>query len=1474
MLKDYLNKRMIMIVCMVCLSLGFQILNSSTVVEAADRVLFDAPLDISGSYLIPEPPCIDSSRPCTGAVNQKSGTLSLRAISSKRQDPLTVFEYAGTLVRPITLLGFNLTGSKACEGSWAVSVIDLEYTMSGNIKWAVDSNTDKFEMRGGVLNGVVIPSSVPCGLNVASELTISVDLCPEAISLLDGQPGDAVPGCLQLVIPNIQTPFTGFNVDGCSSAELFASLPEVGMTVSCTLRSPSNPFISIPSEPLSVKGKIEGQVKSDKAFTVVNNETSFDVEQATVTLWKQKDGFIRAQLPGESDEAFQTFLQSKKITPKSETINPDEDGKFSFDDVALFELAGNGGSKFTLPVYYTLEVTNAESKELIRDTDFDFDPENPDNFRTLYFASNTSENIRPDKGTVTVSLIPFDGIGAKLGLVNTLGTSSFSNYIPDEVAVEIFINELAGDPEKMTPEIQEGLKRAILAERVVRDGVIFADQLLEILLKGLGTVVADAFDDIVNLLRGESKLDKEIAQVESMKSAFPRGLFGVDPTNPGLSFQFTNHLKKLTMTKELVESLDDLNKVLKFLSIALIKKFEESGMESEKAEKIVGLTQKSLNVLLRTIKESILSQGSRTSSVSGALQGLVKIAIEEGVNLAKPLLLDDLVLPSYTLGTRPFLHDSVKRFKEWDKVELEQYTKDRDNVVSIQKELGDVATNVIIDAHAFQESAAVLDLIQDGLEIAGSVVKQAKVIATIVQAFKYIDNAVSIVLPFKAVYWDINGFVEEGTLKSFGEDVPVSASSLNHVPLSRQEVSTTNSKYRSKVNTKLLSLIMEAGDELEIVLSQLIENLENDDIGASLELTGGDSPGGYINRLFEWEQKVSMFFTQISGINVTDTSSTVADNLMDISIENLELNGLLADLAEMISDLYFKVLTLEFEGSNDPLYIAERNNILSVISSTISNVEHFEQSLNDLVLIIEDMEFLPAIAVQVSSLISNETSGDTITLSPEVFTLSVNVRNISDVDISALSAEVTVISPKSSFEISPTLEVPVDIGSLEADDGLDGSGKDEKEIEWAVQYSGDLSSESLFFSVNILENGEEQLTFVSNTAQNILSVDSSLADKDFDFMPDDWERSNGLDDTKDDSESDKDNDGLTNLRELELGTDPQNLDADGDGLSDWEETTGGEDGFVTDPLNADTDDDGVPDGSDGQPVDGGTNEKPNPEDILGEAEVSVDKTDVAITKEERIATISVTNSGEGTLTWTSVSDNDAIAVVSPDAFDLRNGDGLVVVSAPAGYDFDTPGKNVTTIKVFDVVGATKDFKEITVKVGEGDERKPPEGDGSGGEDDDGDGDGSEDDDGDDDGGGNDCSVQNLLDDETVLEDKETLSINKRKSLKILRGYRDTVLSKTQKGISLIKLYYKYSSEVTEIINADPELKAQSTRVLKKLVMVMQGNISVFSILDVEKNTIPLALEYEINGLIDYIAKQGSDELKTATEQARVLLKNN
>lgn len=78
-------------------------------------------------------------------------------------------------------------------------------------------------------------------------------------------------------------------------------------------------------------------------------------------------------------------------------------------------------------------------------------------------------------------------------------------------------------------------------------------------------------------------------------------------------------------------------------------------------------------------------------------------------------------------------------------------------------------------------------------------------------------------------------------------------------------------------------------------------------------------------------------------------------------------------------------------------------------------------------------------------------------------------------------------------------------------------------------------------------------------------------DSDKDGMPDTWEITHGLNPNDPaDAGSDNDSDGLTNLQEYQLGTDPANPDTDGDGVNDLNDV------FPLDPAETmDTDSDGI-----------------------------------------------------------------------------------------------------------------------------------------------------------------------------------------------------------------------------------------------------------------------------------------------------------
>ena len=126
---------------------------------------------------------------------------------------------------------------------------------------------------------------------------------------------------------------------------------------------------------------------------------------------------------------------------------------------------------------------------------------------------------------------------------------------------------------------------------------------------------------------------------------------------------------------------------------------------------------------------------------------------------------------------------------------------------------------------------------------------------------------------------------------------------------------------------------------------------------------------------------------------------------------------------------------------------------------------------------------------------------------------------------------------------------------------------------------------------------DEGTLILAQSYQGLTSINID-GDDDGDGMPNWWERLyrlNHLDPS--DAPLDRDGDGLTNLQEYQLSTDPTRSDSDADGVDDFDETQvhgtdpneadtdgdGLDDGdeinvYFTDPLNDDTDGDGITDG--------------------------------------------------------------------------------------------------------------------------------------------------------------------------------------------------------------------------------------------------------------------------------------------------------
>lgn len=364
-------------------------------------------------------------------------------------------------------------------------------------------------------------------------------------------------------------------------------------------------------------------------------------------------------------------------------------GKFSFEDIPVFEMVSNGANSSFRPIYYTIKVTNAQSDEIDVNVFIEGDPSsiviNP-----LYFTKGSENNIRSDAADpITqndIVLSPLDGISTKMDLAaNLSGTATVNNYKPIEDRVVSFLNDLIDNPTNQTGNVLEGLNRAIWAERVVLDSSIFADQLITLSLAGFGAFIADVYDEVVgHFSKGKSVVEKDIKRIEQQSANLNNSAWKLDPDFGKVKVK--THLDGLKRRKDDADFIDDvLINGLKAFLVELQTFLELSGVEADTAESIKGITEKSLVLVLKSLKSAAINEFTKGDALKGGLLKSAKFVIPEVVNLAKPVMLDNATLPSYTKLTAPFLENAVDKFignpdkgiEPWGKADPKQYKIDR-----------------------------------------------------------------------------------------------------------------------------------------------------------------------------------------------------------------------------------------------------------------------------------------------------------------------------------------------------------------------------------------------------------------------------------------------------------------------------------------------------------------------------------------------------------------------------------------------------------------------------------------------------------------------------------------------------------------------------------------------------------------------------------------------------------------------------
>ncbi len=1185
------------------------------------------------------------------------------------RDKLTIIHvYSGTLKN-----GVKLHNPGPCETADGYTPTTLLYEVGGSVSWVWEESLKLWRISGWHFGGSLDKDTVVCGqtANLRRRASSSASENGGPASGTE-TPSLSNSGPLVLNFVNVWNDFSpSTHMNACG-------LPanEVDRLETCDGYNGGVEFFIGNKGMLMPTGTIKGHLTASAPIVSTDDN---DVQQASVILHEQK-GYARAKRAGETDGEYLDYLASIRgrrvrgpfeISPSKQT--------FTFEDIPLIGLKTVGGSETFRPLYYQIEVTKAQTTEIDVNSDT---PDDPSTNVTTYFASKNTNNVRPDADEpitdMAIALSPFDEIGAKQALVDDLSRRGPVNYLPPENLVQLFLNTLKNDPAERTSERREGLRRAVWAERAVRDGALNADQLITYMLDGLSDLLQNVIEDLNSFSRKSLAADKK--KLNNLRDDYnaeilkAKGWHKVD--NP------TVNASKLS---DNIADLRDGNtalliaEIFRFLKIgfkygftALEQALILAKLDEGKAKSIADGSQR----VLFTLLDALIHQGF------GAGEQLAKFVVGKLITGMHDDLFDSILPFSYTGLTDEYLTFSREQMESWAVDDDAGYRSDRDTVVRTIREMNTEATNAITLAIWAKFAGQAGDLTETAAGLAGHVFPMGKLGEKLGQAAKYGGNLYNFVKPAEAIYSSLNQ-VESAVYRAYGRDVPQGRSGREgELPVRT-----------ARVNTGLVTLAAETGTTFDNLLVALGVNLSQDFIIDAVLLTGGDAGPTFKSTFDDFNGAIRNITAQALAAGITD-----ADALADLQalIEgDAELVKRFIEATEALTDLYFKVLLLDYAGPADPVYIAERNRLVASLLAMKNHGETLVGLVNEIAAATESLTVFPVVVLDNISLTSDTTGQRLISSAPEAFTLRARVRNIGTEPVSDLSALLTVSPDDDSAGVSAVNALEQSIGTLAADDGTPGSGADEAELVWNIGYTGGLGgTQRIVCGIEVLESGESAKSFLTFSELIAMGQEASLVDGDLDTLPDDYEREHGLDPLKDDANEDLDKDGVSNVLEFEKGTKPNEADTDRDGLSDGEEFVPGEDGFVTDPLDEDTDDDGVTDKADGMPLDGGTSEQG---EKPGEPAVAVDRTEVVLTKDDRVAKVAVTNSGAGDLNWTALSSNEALVQTSPGA-ETRQGNGVLLIMAPGDYPFEAGAAAETTVKVLDVGGAEKDFREIAVTM--------------------------------------------------------------------------------------------------------------------------------------------------------------------------------
>lgn len=921
------------------------------------------------------------------------------------------------------------------------------------------------------------------------------------------------------------------------------------------------------------QGRLAGTVRVHTPDTVP--------DEARVTLFLQ-DGTARAQAPSESDTDYRNYLITVSEPIAQTETGPD--GSFAFNQLPIFRPVTTPSGRRVRggAARYALVVTdgNVTVDPVVFGTD------------SLPLEQGLRTNLGVPNESVTLTLRVLDELQAKRRLIASLSARGPKHYAPIEQRVASYLDSFSGSPAAL-----EGLRRGILAERIVDQAAAAAKPLID-----LATAVL--VGRLIDVVSAWIKVDSEaVSRSKLFEAKLQRNGGLLTPSQVRRyklqGTQDWERYKEIRWSRSMravhAQLLGVIGSSIKIFKPVLVHGLALLGANKGKAESVASSVELIATSLLDYLASETLRGGLKGAAVKAAqtvateaiASLLFKSVIESATLPVLNGIRDPNFIPSFTLLTEASLALSEDSMKRWANDDSAALSEAREDVAALANLLADTESRVTAQTRTLNAVAATSDFAFSNTETLsatkgaleslqkdstarsvarklGRVAKVGTGIGRLLRVVRIVSEGAGVVLPLYHALFNFPALADRGVHEAFD---------LDRERDTEPPLTGTRANWQDDEVTRATA----AFDDAEGSLDALRDAYDNSDFSAVI----AQFPDVLAKMEAAGSRYQPLLATAVAAAHDEYPSNTLrwVPVSQDMIAEYGEFLQAQAELAEQGQTFFGLTLSGIYLGLGDPELVAAQAAFEATLDQAIAAVGGMYTNFSKIGFSGPDPR-----AVRVELV---RATPETLTADDTTLVLNLRVSNLSTTPVANVGLALQAFADEAGTVTLPRGETPV-VGTLAARDATDGSGPDERTLRVDLRRVGSLGDAKVYLRIALTEADGEPSSFVPLTANFFAGQAAGAGDQDFDGLADSLETRIGSDPTVADGDLDSDGDGLSNEAELELGTDPGVADSDGDGLSDGEEMQGTQRAWVTEPLNPDTDGDGVLDGADGAPLDPST----------------------------------------------------------------------------------------------------------------------------------------------------------------------------------------------------------------------------------------------------------------------------------------------